>query len=69
MVHLFNRTIKNILQNYIPHEIIPCDDRGPLWINSSTRRFIQDKMRHISALKKATTTVSTLKIFNPFRIY
>ena len=53
MVHLFNRTIKNILQNYIPHEIIPCDDRGPLWINSSIMRLIQDKMRHVSALKEA----------------
>ena len=50
MVHLFNRTIKNILHNFIPHEIITCDDRDPPWINSSI-------------------TVSTLKIFNPFRIY
>ena len=29
MVHLFNRTIKNILHNSIPHEIITCDDRDP----------------------------------------
>ena len=29
MVHLFNKTIKNILSNYIPHEKITCDDRGP----------------------------------------
>ena len=26
-------------------------------------------MRHISPLKEATTTVNTLKIFSPFRIY
>ena len=61
MVHLFNRTIKNILQNYIPHEIIPCDDRGPLWINSSIMRLIQDKMRHISALKEANVVPVHLK--------
>ena len=29
MVYLFNKTIKNILSNYIPHEKITCDDRGP----------------------------------------
>ena len=27
MVHLFNKTIKNILSNYIPHETFTCDDR------------------------------------------
>ena len=43
MVHLFNRTIKNILRNFIPHETITCDDRDPPWINSSIRRLIQDK--------------------------
>ena len=30
MVHLFNRTIKNILRNFIPHETITCDDRDHL---------------------------------------
>ena len=43
MVHSFNRTIKNILHNFILHEIITCNDRDPPWINSSIRRLIQDK--------------------------
>ena len=43
MVHLFNRTIKNISHNFIPHEIITCDDRNPPWINSSIKRLVQDK--------------------------
>ena len=43
MVHLFNRTIKNISRSFIQHEIITCDDRDPHWINSSIRRLIQDK--------------------------
>ena len=29
MVHLFNRTIKNILRNLIPHETITCENRDP----------------------------------------
>ena len=43
MVHLFNRSIKNILHNVIPQETIPCDDRDPPWSNSSIRHLIQDK--------------------------
>ena len=29
-VNLFNKTIKNIIRNYIPHETITCDDRDHL---------------------------------------
>ena len=43
MVHLFNKTIKNILHNFILHEIITCDDRDSSWIDSPIRRLIQDK--------------------------
>ena len=42
MVHLFNKTIKNILSNYIPHETITCDDREPPWINSKIKQLIQE---------------------------
>ena len=35
MLHLVNKTIKNILHNFIPLEIITCDNRDPHWINSS----------------------------------
>ena len=41
MVHLFNRTIKKILNNFIPHETITCGDRDPPWINSSIRLLIE----------------------------
>ena len=43
MVHLFNRTIKNILHTFIPHETITCYDRDPPWIDNSIKRLIQDK--------------------------
>ena len=32
-VNLINKTIKNVILNYIPHEAITCDDRDPPWIN------------------------------------
>ena len=42
MVHLFNKTIKNIISNYIPHETITCDDRDPPWINIKIKQLIQE---------------------------
>ena len=53
MVHLFNRTIKNILHNFIPHEVITCDDRDPPWINSSIKRLIQDKNEAYKRFKRS----------------
>ena len=43
MVDLFYRTIRNILHNFIPYEIITCNDRDPPWNNSSIRRLSQDR--------------------------
>ena len=43
MVHFCNRTIKNILHNFIPHEVMTCVDRDPPWINNSIKRLIREK--------------------------
>ena len=42
-VYMFNKTIKNITSNYIPHETIICDDRDPPWINKDIKQLILDK--------------------------
>ena len=34
---LFNKTIKNITRNYIPHETITYDDRDPPWIIKTSK--------------------------------
>ena len=52
MVHLFNRTIKNILHNFIPHEIITCHDKNTPWINNSVKRLIQYKNEAYKCLKR-----------------
>ena len=41
--NLFNKTIKNIIQNYIPHETITFDDRDPPWINKDIKELIHEK--------------------------
>ena len=33
MICLFNKTVKNFLANYIPHDSIICDDRDTPWLN------------------------------------
>ena len=46
MVYLFNKTIKNILSNYIPHERVTCDDRDPPWINNKIKQLILEIIVH-----------------------
>ena len=43
MVSLFNRTIKNILSNYIPYETIICDDKDPPWTNNNMNQLVWEK--------------------------
>ena len=40
---MFNKTIKNIMPNYIAHETIICDGRDPPWINKDIKQLILDK--------------------------
>ena len=39
----FNKTILNILNNYIPHETTICDDKDPPWFNSRIKSLIENK--------------------------
>ena len=42
-VNLFNKSIKNIILTYIPHETSVCNDRDPPSINKNIRELIHDK--------------------------
>ena len=44
---IFNRTILNILSNFIPHEIIVCDDKDPSWLNNRIESLTQEKKCYI----------------------
>ena len=43
MVNIFNETISNILNNYILHEAIICNDQDPPWINNKVKKEVQEK--------------------------
>ena len=42
-VKIFNRTILNILSNFISHEIIVFDDKDPPWLKNRIKTLIQEK--------------------------
>ena len=44
-VSLFKKTILNILNNYLPHETIICDDKDPPWFNSWIKLLIENKIK------------------------
>ena len=39
---MYNKTTKNILSNYVPHETFTCHDRDPPWINNKIKQLIQE---------------------------
>ena len=42
-VDIFNRTILNILSNFISHETIVCNDKDPPWFNNRIKTLIKEK--------------------------
>ena len=40
---LFNETVLNIIQNFIPHDTVTFDDRNPSWITSRIKKMINNK--------------------------
>ena len=46
-VNIFNNFILNILSNFIPHDILTCDDKDPPWFNKKIKGIIQEKIMHL----------------------
>ena len=42
-IYFSNKTILNIVLNFIPHETVICDDRDPPWVNTGIKNPINDK--------------------------
>ena len=55
-VNLFNKTIKNIIRNYIPHKTITCDDRDPP--SKESKNYFMRKTKPTSHITKIKTTYS-----------
>ena len=61
---MYNKTITNIMSNYIPHETIISDDKGPPWINKNIKQLILDKSHEY---KPYIRNDKSLQFFNQFQ--
>ena len=62
-VNLFNKTIKNIILNDVPHETITCDDRDPPWINKDIKELIHEKNQAYKSYHQNKTNTFSLYKF------
>ena len=52
MVNLFNETICNVLNNYILHATIVCDEQDPPWMNNKVKIAIKRKFSFLAELSQ-----------------
>ena len=67
-VPIFNKTIKNILSNYIPHETITIDDRDPPWINKTVKTLIEEKSKAYQLYKHNQQNIALFEKFQSLQI-
>ena len=62
-VYLFNKTIKNIVSDYIPHETIICNDKDSPWNNKNIRKLINDKNHAYRSYRQNENNSSNFQTF------
>ena len=67
-VSLFNKTIKNILSNYIPSEINTIDGRDPPWFNKNVKSLIDEKNKTRRLYVRSNKNDSFFKKFTSLQI-
>ena len=55
-VSTFNEVFLNIIANYIPNEIILCDDRDPPWFNKHIKSLINNTNRIFKSFMNSRNT-------------
>ena len=63
-VCIFNKSILNVLSNFIPHEIILCNDKYPPWFNSRIKSLLQAKNKVFNNYRKNKTNIQLLNNLN-----
>ena len=62
-VYFFTKTLLNIIQNFIPHETIICDDRDPPWINKIRKLMLEKNF----AFKSYCYSNKSMFLFKKFK--
>ena len=63
-VAIFNDTLMNIMENFVPNETIICDDRDPPWTNKEIKQLIEQKNEFY---KRFIRSNKTLLYINQFK--
>ena len=61
---IFNKTVLNILSNFIPHKVIVCDAKDPPWFNGKIKWLIFEKIRTYNAYRKDISNSQLCEKFN-----
>ena len=59
-VTVFNRTILNIMKNFIPHETIVCDDKDPPRFNKRINSLIQEGALLLETFRKNRNNIEII---------
>ena len=49
MIYLFDKTIRNILYNFIPLETSICDNKNPPWVDTSLRKLTREAWKRFKS--------------------
>ena len=63
-VLIFNKTVLNVLSNFILHEVIVCDDKDRPWLNGKIKSLINEKLRTYNAYRKKVSNNQLSKNFS-----
>ena len=63
-VSIFNNTITNIMSNFVPNEIIICDDRDPPWMNRHIKNLILYKANFYKTFVRGKNSMFHLLTFH-----
>ena len=56
-VLIFNKTVSNVLSNFIPHEVVVCDDKYPPCFNGKIKSLFTEKLSTYKAMLITKTQI------------
>ena len=68
-VYFFTKTLLNIIQNFIPHETIICDDGDPPWIKKKIKKLMIEKNLAFKSYCCSNRNMSLLEKFKTLQYH
>ena len=61
---ILNKSVLNVLSNFIAYKTVLSDDKGPPWFNSRIKAFLQGKNKVFKNCRKNKTNIQLLDKWN-----